>query len=144
ARSVCRYDPGGDVAADRAAGESSARAILESARADTGRLKFHTATSLLAQPSPPRWTVKGWLPEGAVSMIYGESGAGKTFIALDIACSIAAGIEWCGRRTKHAPVIYMAGEGHYGLRQRIASWCTSHGVTSLDNLIVSSKAVDLD
>ena len=38
----------------------------------------------------------------------------------------------------------MAGEGNYGLRQRIASWCKTHNITNLDNLLVSNTAIDID
>ena len=38
----------------------------------------------------------------------------------------------------------MAGEGNYGLRQRVAAWCKAHGINQLDNLLISNKAIDMD
>jgi hypothetical protein len=38
----------------------------------------------------------------------------------------------------------MAGEGNYGLRQRVTAWCKTHGVQNLDNLLISNKAIDID
>ena len=40
---------------------------------------------------PPKWLVDGILPEGAMATLVGFSGTGKSFIALDIALSVATG-----------------------------------------------------
>jgi RecA-family ATPase len=77
-------------------------------------------------------------------MIFGPSGAGKSFIALDMACSISAGIPWQGIKTKPGLVVYLAGEGNYGIRKRIASWAIEHQTTQLDNLFIRNRPVDLD
>lgn len=142
ARSVSRYEPDGDVAASTAIGSEAAEALL--AEPPTSDYFLTRATSFLGQPSPVPWIVKGWLPAYATTMMYGESGVGKTFVALDMACCIASGIDWHGIRTKPGIVVYLAGEGNYGMRQRIASWCKSKGVQSLDNLLISNKALDMD
>ena len=102
------------------------------------------ATSFLTEPSPLRWLIKGWVPESGVTMVFGESGAGKTFVALDMACRIACGLDWHGRRAKKGCVVYLCGEGNFGFRQRVAAWARLHGRTDLDELLVSNKALDLD
>jgi len=99
-RSVCRYEPDHDIAADVSLGQDAAESILTAANASTQEYYFTRATSYLNQPSPLRWIVKGWVPDLSVTMIYGESGCGKTFITLDMACCIAAGLEWHGRKIK--------------------------------------------
>ncbi len=143
-RSVARYEPDSDIASSAALGSDVADALLAAVQAETQDYFFSRATSFLAQPAFLRWAVKGWLPDAAVSMIYGESGAGKTFVSLDIACSIAAGMPWQGLPTSSGNVVYMAGEGNYGLRQRVAAWCRKHGVQNLDRLLISNKAIDMD
>jgi hypothetical protein len=143
-RSVCRYEPESDIAAATSIGSDAADAILEAANAQVQEYYFTRATSYLSQPAPLKWIIKGWVPDLGVTMVYGESGGGKTFFALDIACHIAAGIDWHGRRTKHGIAVYMAGEGNYGIRQRVASWCKAHGVDRLDNLLISNKSIDMD
>ena len=142
ARSVARYEPDGDVAASAAIGSEAAEALLS--EPPTSDYFLTRATSFLGQPSPVPWIVKGWLPAYATTMMYGESGVGKTFVALDMACCIASGIDWHGIRTKPGIVVYLAGEGNYGMRQRVASWCKAKGVQSLDNLLISNKALDMD
>lgn len=71
-----------------------------------------------------RYLVKGWLDQGAFSVVYGESNVGKTFFAMDLAVHVAAGLDWHGSRVpagdKHAgPVIYVASEGGSGIHNRI-------------------------
>ncbi len=65
--------------------------------------------------------VDGWLDVGASSVIYGASNVGKTFVVLDIACSIALGVPWAGRDTKKSGVLYVAAEGGGGIRKRFAA-----------------------
>jgi len=143
-RSVGRYEPESDIAAATSIGFEAAEAILAATQAETQEYYFTRATSYLSQPAPLRWIIKGWMPDSGVSMVYGESGSGKTFITLDMACHIASGLQWHGHKTKHGLVVYMAGEGNYGLRQRVTAWCKAHGVQNLDNLLISNKAIDID
>lgn len=65
--------------------------------------------------------VDGWLDVGASSVIYGASNVGKTFVVLDMACSIALGVPWAGRDTKKSGVLYVAAEGGGGIRKRFAA-----------------------
>ena len=143
-RSVCRYDPESDLAADIGLGSDAAEAILDAAKAEAQEYYFTRASSYLGQPAPLRWIIKGWLPDSSVNMVYGESGAGKTFLTLDMACCIASGKAWHGHKTKQGIVVYMAGDGNYGLRQRVTAWCRQNNITDLDNLLISNKAVDID
>ena len=66
------------------------------------------------------WLVKKILPRQGVAAIYGRFGSFKSFIAADIALSVACGKEWAGRRVTGAPVVYIAAEGAAGFRKRIA------------------------
>lgn len=66
--------------------------------------------------------VKGWLSRSGLSMLYGPSNAGKTFIALDMAMHIAAGKPWRGCKVVGGPVLYIAAEGGAGVRNRLAAF----------------------
>ena len=66
------------------------------------------------------WLVKQILPRQGVVAIYGRFGSFKSFIAADIAFSVASGKEWAGRRVTGRPVIYIAAEGAAGFRKRMA------------------------
>ncbi len=72
------------------------------------------------------YLVKGWLDRNCLSMLYGPSNAGKTFVALDIAIHIAAGQPWRGLRVNGGPVLYIAAEGGAGIRNRLAAIKREH------------------
>jgi len=102
------------------------------------------ASEFIQQPAPIQWLIKGWLQRDAMMMLFGPSGAGKSFIAIDHACHIAAGLEeWNGCRVRGGPVIYLAGEGHHGMRARIAGWMDAHGSPPLD-MYISQHGADLN
>jgi putative DNA primase/helicase len=103
-----------------------------------------SADDFARQPSPLQWLIKGWLPKNALAMCYGPSGVGKTFVVLDWCLSIATGrADWCGSKVTAAPVVYLAGEGHYGLRSRLAAWRDKHA-PGPSKLWVSKSGCDLD
>ena len=100
-------------------------------------------------PKPRKWLIKNYIYEGRSSeLMYGESGCGKSFSIIDMACSIAAPeIEsWQGIRSlKHGDVIYLAGEGGDGVRKRMTGWASENGVNP-DNvrLYVIDESFSLD
>ena len=67
------------------------------------------------------YLVQGWLGAGSFSVIYGPSNTGKTFVAVDLAAHVASGRPWRGCRIKPGPVVYVAAEGGWGIRNRIAA-----------------------
>ena len=80
-----------------------------------------------SQPAPIAWLVKRWLQDKALIMVHGPSGGGKTFVVLDWCLRISSGVlEWAGNRVRTGTVVYLAGEGHHGLRGRLAAWHTAH------------------
>jgi len=96
------------------------------------------------KPAPIRWLIKGWLQSDALIMIHGPSGGGKTFVVLDWCLRLASGMqEWAGHRVKPAKVVYLAGEGHHGLRARIAAWKQHHEAGSL-SMWLSRSGCDLN
>ena len=76
---------------------------------------------------PIEWLVMGVFPTTGIAAIFGPSGSGKSFLALDLAMRIASGEEWFGRRTKKCAVTYVMLEGEAGLRNRIVAWEQVHG-----------------
>ncbi len=85
-------------------------------------------SSLFDQPAPPRWLIKGWLEQEVLCMVHGPSGAGKSFVVLDWCLHIATNKPvWNGSKITAGSVVYLAGEGHYGLRRRVAAWAQTHG-----------------
>lgn len=102
------------------------------------------ADEFSSKPAPIRWLVKHWLPENSMIMVHGPSGGGKTFTVLDWCMSLASGLgEWFGYKTKTANIIYLAGEGHYGLKARITAWKQEKKVNNL-KMWVSKDGCDLN
>lgn len=66
-----------------------------------------------------RYIIKGWLDKGADATLFGDWNAGKTFVVLDMAASIALGKPWFGMRVRKSRVLYLGYEGHAGLKRRI-------------------------
>ncbi len=74
------------------------------------------------------YVVKGWLTPAAMSVVYGDSGAGKTFFALDLGYHVAAGRAWNGCKVRGGAVLYIAAEGGLSLGNRIAALEARDGV----------------
>lgn len=145
ARSVARYTPEEDTAADVALGSQIAEALLgTNALAPPANDWIVKADDFSAQPAAINWWVKMWVQKRALMMVHGPSGGGKTFVTLDWLLHIAAGRpEWAGLKVKKGTVLYLAGEGHAGLRARIAAWKHHHQVTDVD-FYLSTDAIDLN
>ncbi len=56
------------------------------------------------------WLIPGLLPAGAVVLLSGREGSMKTWLALNIAHAVAAGVPWIGTPTKQGAVLYLDGE----------------------------------
>jgi hypothetical protein len=82
---------------------------------------------LRALPAPA-WMIDGVLPLGTFSVVYGSFSTFKSFLALDMALSLATGTPWCGRAVKQTDVLYIAGEGVFGFMLRIDAWAQHHKV----------------
>lgn len=77
--------------------------------------------------SPTEYLVKGLIEDDTLSLLFGAPASGKSFIAMNLACSIASGTPFFGREVKSGPVIYIAGEGRRGLRKRAYAWSQMNG-----------------
>jgi len=89
-------------------------------------LTLYSLEELAALPPAP-WLVEGLLPAGGTAVLYGKRGSFKTFIAIDLARHVAAGLEWHGRHTEPAHVVYVAAEGRGGITTRMLAWAARHG-----------------
>src|SRR3954468_24221485 len=67
------------------------------------------------------YLIKGLLGSGAMAVLYGESGSGKTFLALHLGLSLAGAIELFGHRVRQCGVVYIAAEAGRGIENRVAA-----------------------
>ena len=100
--------------------------LLTRTHAPPRRFKLLTARELASTP-PMKWLVRGVLPREGIGAIYGPTGSGKSFLALDLQGAIACHRGWFDHPTKPVPVLYVALEGESGIRQRSEAWEQQHG-----------------
>ena len=63
-----------------------------------------------------------------LNMIFGPPGNGKTFLALNMALSVASGEPFLGLPTQQGQVVYIYAEAHEGAKDRIDAWLKYHGL----------------
>ena len=102
------------------------------------------ADDFCSQPSPISWLVKRWVQDKALVMVHGPSGGGKTFVVLDWCLRMAGAVpEWAALKVRPGTVVYLAGEGHHGLRGRVAAWKVHNGAGPL-SMWLSRDGCDLN
>lgn len=96
-------------------------------------LTLYTTKELLELP-PPEWLIDNVFPERGLAALYGTPGAGKTFIALNMAAHVALGVPWQGRKVRQGPVVYVSAEGGTGISKRMAACLKQMGKKNADML----------
>jgi hypothetical protein len=76
---------------------------------------------------PMEWIVRGVLPRAELCVIYGESGSGKSFLALDLCAAITRGTAWREHRTTGGRVVYVCAEGQGGFKARLKAYAQANG-----------------
>ena len=66
----------------------------------------------------PRWLVKGLFTAEGLGLLFGESGAGKSFLAVHLALCVAYGLPFFGRKVRQGGVAFFAAEGGAGVGKR--------------------------
>jgi hypothetical protein len=101
-----------------------------------------TVDEWLARPKAP-WLITSYLPASSVAIMYGESTAGKTFIAIRMALSVAMGWHFSGQpNAETGLVMYVVGEGQGGFGSRLEAWM-NHTSERITNLHLHDGPVDL-
>ena len=131
-------EPLADLAA-KAADELAGLAV--SKQAAQSRLLVPVG-ELIGQPARVEWLVRGMIERESLALLFGDSGAGKSFVALGITAAIATGTDWHGHRTAAGPVAFLAGEGHGGISRRLKAIEIHQGIGIKDApIFVSRRAV---
>ena len=131
-----RYDHGAQVLCDRCASQPHRKPSASGLAIDLAAERAQRADQIdsgyqllsiddLDQLPAPDWVITGFLPEG-LSVLFGAPSTFKSFIALDLALSVAAGVPWAGRPVRQGYVVFVAAEGTSGLKQRKDAWIAAH------------------
>lgn len=94
-----------------------------------------------------RWLIDQVMPVDGFGVLYGPSGAYKSFLAMDMSASIAAGMNWHGNDVDEpGHVLYIGAEGAAGLHLRKKAWeirnqreLTNLGVLGMSVIINSDE-----
>jgi len=97
----------------------------------SGKFPVHSAGDAVLHKST-EWHIKGVLPKADLIVLYGASGSGKSFVALDMIGAVARGTQWQGCRVKKAKVVLIAAEGSGGVGKRIRAYCKHYGLKEAD------------
>ena len=96
----------------------------------------------LDEDMPKEEIVKGAFGVDEFTMISGKPGSGKSVITTDLACHVAAGMEWHSRPVKQGLVIYIAAERKALTKRRMRAFRKHHGVDEIP-LAVLGGMLDL-
>ena len=100
--------------------------------------------------TPIRWLADQAIPMKSITMLFGDSNVGKTFLALHLANCARRGAPFLGRETRQCDVLYLFGEGAEGLSGRLKAYTDNHEPSDLDiaiavkvpNLFADVKAAE--
>lgn len=97
-----------------------------------------------AEPPPPPMLVKALLPKDGIAFLGGQSGAGKTFVAVDLAVGLASSQPFFGQKVRErVGVVILAAEGSSTLGSRIRVACEARGLSD-DALPIAWADLSLD
>jgi hypothetical protein len=128
---------------ERAAESAAAQPAAQNTDSDSVlRTLPYVQASNLPGWEPPRELIEGMLIEGGMTVIYGDSNTGKSFLTLDMAAHIALGRDWFGRKVKQGAVVYLAAESPRSIIDRSRALANKLD-TSLDQLFITNCPIDL-
>ena len=86
--------------------------------------------------------IEGLIAKRSVSVIYGDSNSGKTFLAIDLGAAVARKIQWMQRNVDGGMVVYLATESPESVRNRLRAYQKYHGI-KIPNFIVVKTPINL-
>nr|WP_297350209.1 AAA family ATPase [uncultured Caldimonas sp.] len=122
---------------------NTAAAVLDRAKVEAYKhvprvLEYERAEDLPDEFTPEDELIEGLIGRAALSVLYGDSNSGKTFLAVDIACAVARGAAWMGRNVERGMVVYLATEAPASVRKRLQAYQHHHGCRVPDFFVVKS------
>lgn len=88
------------------------------------------------------WNVDRLIEGDGIAWVYGQSGSYKSVLAMGLACSVATGRDWCGRKVRQGPVIYISAEGGAGILTMRSAWEAANSARA-DHLMIHIAAPDI-
>ncbi len=105
---------------------------------------FVSATYMLSAPVKIEPLLGKVIERGCTGQMFGPSGSGKSFVAIDMACAVGTGGKWNGNQCEQGIVLYFAGEGLAGLRRRVKAWHRHNNNADLSRVNISRSVITFD
>lgn len=106
--------------------------VDSAAATGTGRRFEFVQSAQFAARRAPDWIVYSTIPRAGLAVLFGESGSGKSFLALDIGIAVACGRDWRGLQVNQSSVAYIVAEGIGGFSKRLSAYAQQHAVDLAD------------
>lgn len=106
----------------------AAKQLLDNARNLAGAADFLSS----GRSTFGKWCIPGLLPQQGTVVVYGPTGAGKTFVTLHLALSIAGAVDWFGKPLRGGTVVYLVPEDRPGAEARAVAAALQMGLPLAD------------
>jgi hypothetical protein len=100
-------------------------------------------SALLAEIKGADYLIKPFLERGTTTSLFGDSGAYKSFLMVDLLCCVATGKHYHDRNVIQGVVVLLVGEGHSGIARRVAVWKMMNKVQDDIPVLVSEVPAEL-
>lgn len=116
--------------------------IFEAHRLFKSLVKPESLKAKFEELTQQGWRIVDVIPDDAgFIVIYGKQKSFKSFLALDMALSIANGVDYHGKETEQGTVLYIAGEGQKGVLKRVEAWRQLRKLDSIENFYLMIKPI---
>ena len=140
-----------DGIADAAIRAQAAKVALDELEATTPKVQSpmrkrvaYDSDAAIQMIAQQRWLIDQIIPVDAFGVIYGPSGAYKSFCAMDMSACIASAMNWHGNDVDEpGHVLYIGAEGASGLHLRKKAW-EIRNQRQLSNLAILGMAVTIN
>ena len=89
---------------------------------DRGPYPCYTYDEMQSMRHAEEWLIADVLPTSGMGYLFAPSSAGKSFLALDMAMSVARGIPWAGKAVRQKSVAIIVAEGQTGYAKRMEAY----------------------
>lgn len=94
-------------------------------------MKLWTLKDIQERPWPT-WIIRDLLPKAELSMVFGPSGSGKSFLVLDMALAVARGVPWVDHDVRQGGVLWLAAEAFGSMKPRSKAYAQANDLTLED------------
>jgi hypothetical protein len=92
---------------------------------------------------PPTYRIDQVLPDDSLTLLFGASESYKSFLALYMAACVCLGLPFHGHTTQPGLVIYVAGEGFFGLKKRFHALKQHLGISGSIGICFVRHGIDV-